>query len=832
MMTDTPPRTRAVPMLTISVGASRKATAWLAVQMTWADFTKRLARVKRTDETHATYLAMSKDAQAATKDVGGYLAGALIGERRTKHACRERSMVVLDGDHADKDYLANAWVSLDYAWAIHTTRSHTPAAPRFRHVIPTNRGMSPTEYVAVSRWCAGQMGIEQFDHTTHDPQRLMYWPSASSDQEWIFEVNDGDVLDVDSVLASYGPDDAWTDTTLWPRSSRETKLDEKDRGPAADPRTKPGWVGAFNRVYSIVDAILKYLPDVYTPTGVDNRWTHEGGKTSGGLVIYSKGGEFAGGDWAYSHHATDPAEGKSLNAFDLVRVHLHGALDEDADEDTPVTALPSHKAMVATAAADPAVAAEINRPAAGILDDFDDVSGGNTTPAGEGAPAPARDPDWASRLDRNNKGDLKPTLNTVTLLLRHRPELWGALGVNDLSHRLVLFSDVPWRKLTEPERAQGRPWGDEDTIAARLWLERTDGLRLEVTADRLNDAASGAAKDNHIHPVRDYLGGLVWDGVPRVETMFCRHLGAEDTPLVRAIARKFMAAAVSRVRNPGCKWDYMVVLVGEQGLRKSMFWDILGKGWYSDSVSAMHGKDGYESLMGIWIAEAAELSAWKRSEIEVVKQFVTKRIDSFRPAYGRHKIDYYRQCVLVGTTNNRESLADATGNRRFWMVDVTRRADHLALMAEVDQLWAEAVVIREAGEQLWLEDPTLEADAARVAEEHRSTSGVEALIAEWLDKPVPEGWSKRSAHERMQAIRAGMDGLEGPTELRDRVRAHEVWMECLGGDAKTLTRIKAQEINEAMRRMPGWIERKNVRFGNEKSPTRGFLRVQRGRNEE
>jgi len=213
-----------------------------------------------------------------------------------------------------------------YGCVMYSTHSHSPKAPRLRLVIPLKRAVTSDEYGAVSRRIAADLGIDFFDDTTYEPHRLMYWPSTSSDGEFIFKVLDEEWVDPDEILARY---EDWRDSSYWPESSR-TKEDRKRLAERqGDPKEKPGVVGAFCRTYSIIDVIEKFLSDIYSPCENPNRYTYIPGSSAGGLVIYENG------DFAYSHHGTDPISGKLCNAFDLVRLHKFGELDEEAKEGTP-----------------------------------------------------------------------------------------------------------------------------------------------------------------------------------------------------------------------------------------------------------------------------------------------------------------------------------------------------------------------------------------------------------------------------------------------------------------------------------------------------------------
>ena len=321
--------------LVLSLGTSRKDTNWRPVRMHWSDLLKRLSCPKRTAETAEEFAAMPRDQRAEIKDVGGFVGGRVNGGNRKGANVGTRQLLTLDADYGTME-LWDAWTAM-YAEAacVYSTHSHTPENPRLRFVLPLKREVDREEYEAIARLVASWMGIESFDDTTYQPHRLMYWPSCPKDGEYIFQSQDGPWLDPDEVLAQYVN---WHDVSEWPVSSRQKSQLRKHADTQGDPLAKQGIVGAFNRAYSITQAIERFLPGTYTPAG-DGRYTYVAGHTTGGLVLYD------GDTFAYSHHDTDPCSGQLCNAFDLVRIHLYGVQDEGVPDTEPMTARPSYKAM-------------------------------------------------------------------------------------------------------------------------------------------------------------------------------------------------------------------------------------------------------------------------------------------------------------------------------------------------------------------------------------------------------------------------------------------------------------------------------------------------------
>jgi predicted P-loop ATPase len=230
----------------------------------------------------------------------------------------------------------------------------------------------------------------------------------------------------------------------------------------------------------------------------------------------------------------------------------------------------------------------------------------------------------------------------------------------------------------------------------RLLLDRR--FQLPVSKDLLRTVVTDTARLNTFHPVRDYLNSLQWDHVERIDKWLTTYGGVEDSEYSRAVGALLLVAAVRRVRQPGCKFDEMVILEHEvQGTDKSTALATLAvrEEWFSDDLPlTIEGKQVIEALRGRWIIEAGEMSGMRRTEIGHLKSFLSRQIDRARLAYARLVSEVPRQCVIVGTTSDLEYLRDTTGNRRFWPVRC-QRFDIDALRRDRDQLWAEAAA-REA----------------------------------------------------------------------------------------------------------------------------------------
>lgn len=774
--------------LKIAVCRSRKDKRYHNQEIAWSELIDRLKDTVRTHETVNEYRAMSKARQADIKDVGGFVAGYLKDGKRGKETIKSRSMITLDMDDASMD-LIEQWDMLggppDYSLIVYSTHKHTLNKPKLRLIIPLSRDVVADEYEFLARTVA--KGIDSsmlmFDDTTYQPSRMMFWPSTSKDGDYVFRSYEGKPLDVERMLSKY-PD--WKDMSTWPYSERTKEIIKKEYKKQEDPTNKKGIVGAFCKAYTVQEAIVKFIPDVYIPTDNADRWTYAEGSTAGGLVIYEDG------KYAYSNHSTDPASDfHDHNAFDLVRIHLFGNQDEGVSNKTTAGNMPSFKAMVEMLQDDEETKKILGREAvAEAWEDFaDDLE----------------DEEWTKDLETDKKGNLENTINNAKLIMQHDPRLKDAIGGYDqFNQKAVKFGDLPWGKL-DPYNTG---WNEVDDAGISLYLEKR--YKLSLSDSKLKKALDLVHDHNAFNPVREYLDGLVWDGIPRLDTLLIDYLGTHDEPYIRAITRKAFTAAVNRIYEPGCKMDYILTLAGPQGVGKSYLLKIMGGKWFSDSITTMTGKEAYESLHGSWIIEIAELAASKKTDIEAMKQFISKQSDRYRGAYKKHVVDHQRMCVFFGTTNDYEFLRDYTGNRRFWPVRVKeQRATKSVfddLPRERDQIWAEAKYRYEQHEPLYLEKELAER-ALEVQDEFTFRSSKEEDIANYLDTLLPEDWYEMSASDRCAWLE-DEDSKNTGTIQRTRVSGIEIWIEVFRGQKRNFTTIEQREITSIMKHL-GWEKAKN-----------------------
>jgi predicted P-loop ATPase len=432
------------------------------------------------------------------------------------------------------------------------------------------------------------------------------------------------------------------------------------------------------------------------------------------------------------------------------------------------------------------------------------------------------DPNWHSYLQITEEGALKATLHNVKLLVRNDPRLYGTIAYNAFTQEVVQRGRPGKKKLRRegPKpivQLDGKVWDLRDPVNGDLWSDSHDhsvraiieapdrqgGYGLKVTDRDLRAATDIVAQENTFHPVQEYLESVEWDGVPRADMLFVRYLGAADNQYHRMAARLFLMGAVTRVFEPGHKFDFVPVLEGLQGKRKSTFARVLAKheSWFAELEGNFDDTQSMvEKMQGAWILELPELQGFSRAEVTTIKGFLSRLSDKVRLAYAKRASVFHRQCVFIGTTNEDQYLRDATGNRRFWPVhcDIDE-IDVDRLRGEIDQIWAEIVSLyRTMREQqsfgdlpLYLADDTARAEAEE-AQSFRTIETVEQSLAgsisRWLEKPIDNGFEELSDEKK----------------FRTEVCGIEIWEEMLGRRTSDLDQRQMQKIAFALKQVPGW----------------------------
>lgn len=790
----------------LATAHSRIAKKWRNRHWLWSELLQRCSETKRTGETAAEYARMSKEEQSNVKDVGGFVGGYLSGGIRKNANVMYRTVATLDIDYGTVNVWDDFTMAFGFAAMIYSTHKHSSKTPRYRLVFPLSRQVSPAEYEPLCRKIAAEIGIDLFDDTTYELPRLFYWPSTSKDADFVFDYQDGPACDVDAILSQYVD---YKDVSAWPLSSREGDVIAHEIKKQGDPTEKPGVIGAFCRAYSIEDAIDTFLSDKYEKTGHDGRYTYKLGSVAGGLVCYE-------GKFAYSHHETDPASKQLCNAFDLCRVHLFGAQDEGSRA-LDVTRKPSYAAMQEFAAKDKAVKLLMARERAqAAADDFDGLDDAEL-------PEDYND-EWKAELEYTKSGKLLCNIANIILILENDPALAGHI-VHDLFTGMDSAKDgLPWNK-------NANQWTDTDDANLRVWLEK----HYDITGkEKIADALTAVLTRHSYHPIRDYLNGLTWDGVPRLDRIIIDYMGAEDSELNRAMSRKHFVAAVARVFNPGCKYDYCLIMSGAEGIGKSTLLRVMGGKWFNDSITTLEGKEGMEQLRRAWVVELGELSSIKRSDVEQVKAHLSKQVDIYRAAYARRVLEHPRQCVFCGTTNEALFLKGDTGNRRFWVIPVVAELRKYkdwseAIRRDHDQLWAEAVHYYKQGEPLYLSEE-LEAQAKQRQQDFNDDNDdpIVAMLDKYLNTLLPVNWDTMDIQARRSYLR-DPDPLQAEgTVKRDKVCAAEFICEQLGKDmADKDYKYLCRRVSKMIGDRPEWERVSSTKHAAKLYGTqRGFRRVE------
>ena len=437
-------------------------------------------------------------------------------------------------------------------------------------------------------------------------------------------------------------------------------------------------------------------------------------------------------------------------------------------------------------------------------DDFADIE---AEEAGDRAVS-ENDDKWMAELDFDKKGSIKSTASNIIAILENDPRLKNHIWQNLFNGFNYVTGGLPWN-------AEATQWGNTDDANLRIYLDEKYGV---TGKDKIKDALVAVVTRHRVHPIRDYLNSLKWDGVPRLDRLIIDYVGAEDNELNRAMTRKHFTAAVARVMNPGCKYDYCLIIAGAEGIGKSTLFNVMGGDWFSDSLVTMEGTKGMEQARNGWVIELPELGSIKRSDVEQVKAYISRQNDMYRPAYGSVMESHPRQCVFCGTTNETYFLKGETGNRRFWVIEVNAKYRkypdfRAALQADRNQLWAEAVQRYKDGEVLALSDE-LE-NLAKIRQRQFNDNIDDPLrgaIQTYLDMKLPTDWSTWDLNRRRSYIKNPDPLDEVGTEIRTKVCAAEFLSEVMGKDIGSKDyKYEARKVNSILDEM-GWIKRPTLTF--------------------
>lgn len=438
---------------------------------------------------------------------------------------------------------------------------------------------------------------------------------------------------------------------------------------------------------------------------------------------------------------------------------------------------------------------------------------------------------WTQQLRTNDEGKVVASEGNLLLALKHDERWLGVIGRDERSDQVMVLKKAP-----VPDMNAGstfpREFRDEDASHIGAFYEHELGIEFKNAA--IHRAIGAVASLNSFDRVREYLTrvGAAWDGKPRLDTWLVDALGAEDTPLVRAVGAKWMISGVARTFQPGCKADYVLVLEGDQGAGKSTCFAALcpESPLFTDAVPDLQREKAAAEIItsGVWICELPELDSTARADVSAVKAFLTRREEKFRPAYGRNVRTRPRRVIFGASTNEGSYLRDQTGNRRFWPVKVGA-TDVERLVADRDQLWAEAVVRYRRGETWYLDDPRLEREAKAEQEARREVDPWEPPIVSYLESWRDLAEQKAAAGGQLRVEHLPGDCLEklemsvAKTTLRDQRRVNAI-LRAVGWD-----RVQRRDGEKGKRRW-AWEPTEAWLSSPDGDPSPGFGGMSPGQN--
>lgn len=721
----------------------RNSITWKQGKITWGKFLEYVAT------------------PAGEKEAGNYIFGEIEGERRNKSSVVSRCALTLDIDFPDSGFIDRVQNVFDgYAYALHSTFSSTKEKPRYRLIMPLSEKVDPAKYTELCYGVMALLGNTCFDPTTAQHERYMFLPATNGDGYTVL-TREGKAIEIDNALLQ--------GANTFDKSPRESATRRKD------PKTLKGVAGLFCQAYQDWAELIRVFELPYEQVSA-NRFHLNGAKSEAGMAPIAENPGFV-----YSYHANDPAGGKAMNAFDLVRVHKFGHLDV-GKEGVPVTRLPSTKAMNELAANDERVK---KLQSAEILKSFSEEINDETDSTS-----------WVESLSCNKFGAVENTIQNLDLITAHDPIFKGiVLNVRGMSMELTP-SSYPWRDVRENDTQLD----DYDFSSIMLHLERT--YKLRISENQLRHVLRDLVQERKHDFVQEYLEGLEWDGTPRVEFALP---GVEDSPHTRLVARKVLVAAVARTFEPGIKWDNMLMIYGSEGIGKSWWIEKMSRGWYN-SLDEIGNKDTLMKMGKSWIVTADEGHSLRAADFNKLKEFLTQRKDEYRAPFAATVSSYPRRSVIWGTTNDPAFLRRQDGNRRFLIVHAKNKVDFDALTDEyINQVWAEAVQLYRDGEKLHFtaEETELlnEARAPYVQEDPLT-----GLVQKYADTPVPAGWDDMTLDERLEwRVNAATNFAPAGTETINSLCALQVWCEVMGRRIGDHSVRDMADIQRVLRTLPGWV---------------------------
>lgn len=690
-------------------------------------------RAVRTKETQDEYKNGGVEFKQKCKDKGAFIMGTAKENQRFSSSILSRNMITLDLDHCPDnifDIIKNKIEQekkLQFRFFIYSTHSHTPTSPRLRMIVPLKEDITPEQYEPIGLAIATQLGLEFFDATTFQPNRIMFYPSVSVDGEYICEMYNETLFDAEpqqllSIYMDYNNIEEWQ-RAHWIEGRKREALEKGKNTGKDSTKTKYRIVNAFNKEYDIRTAIEKFLPHIYKKER-NGRYTFLGGSSYGGLVIINA-------QYAYSHHSNDPAQGKLRHAFDLVAIHKFGVnnYEENKKEysasDTFAkmvewigVELPNviqHLPAVAKAKEEydkmqKATAENENHGSPNEEKNSDEEK--NSEPYNAQTPLPddagmggssnsggGSDADWLSALEINKNGKILGSADNIHSIFNNDPRLKDLFFYDTLKGSICFLRAPYWDK----DKAEGESITDGDDIHIRTHFRRPP-YRIEAR-DIIYDELFVTAYKKRINYIKKFLSDLPeWDGTVRCEKLFIDLFDVSDDPFTREASKKWLVGHIARILKPATKFDYSILLIGAVGIGKSVFGKSLATPYWNgdltdidnqrnsfmDSELPIGSKEGYDLIRGKTIVEIAEFDKYiKKYEQATLKAFMTSTTDEYREFYGKRAIEVKRSCVFLATTNSFTAIKDPENERRL-MPFISRLPMHTARIYDKN-LWNEEI---------------------------------------------------------------------------------------------------------------------------------------------
>lgn len=698
--------------------------------------------------------------------------GRLQDGVRSKETVLSKSAIVLDADHAQIFFEDFTEMALD-AWEhfMHTTYSSTPEAPRYRLIVPLAEDVTPTEYTYLADILMAYLSKGEpdlFDKTAREPSRLFFAPAANPEyrDSYSYVAHEGRLMKSSEIEAL----NMILDEPI-ERDLPKTSLVSNSVFESASEII--GVIGDFNTLYE--DDLDQCIEDYDLPyTRVGDKWHFNGSKSEPGLLDLGDG-------YYYSHHATDPANGERLTAYDLVRIHVYdGAktkFQKDIKKDKRIEELARERAKEKALDVFTPVEVTPSAPQSSPMPEVNGSSFFSVIPEYDPIEATVvedEEPTFEQKQEkvRDNLKDFdqdsllfKPTIYNIDVLKVYDPII-SKIALNELTSDVVCAEPTPWGNKA------GDPVETGDLSALTFYLERA--YRMDITKSRVEDIVNEQSRINRYHPVREYLDGLEWDGIPRLETALP---GVVADDYTRLVARKCLTAAVARVYEPGIKWDYVLVIQGSQGLGKTYWVEKMSKGFYSE-LGDITRADTVRELHQSWISVSDEAASISKGDFNLIKDFMTRTHDTYRLPYDKRSRSVARSSVIWATTNHMDFIPEfEEGTRRFLPVKATQKVDFKALTDDyIAQVWAEAKHLYQEGEILFLDDDQT-AVAEGVREQYTANSGFGGMLEEFISAKVSKDWDELSPAQRIQWLAEQAQGIQVGEVRRTEISAVQFFTE-------------------------------------------------------